>query len=508
MHRWIRLVLAAALVLAVMTPASGADPLPPGGTFRDDDGNVHEGAIEAIAAVGITRGCNPPVNDRFCPAQSVTRGEMAAFLVRALDLDPSGEDFFSDDDGSVFEANVNALASAGITLGCNPPDNTLFCPNDVVSRGQMAAFLVRGYGFADNGGGDIFTDDDGSVFEDAIDRLATAGITRGCNPPDNTMFCPQRPVRRDEMATFLARAGGLDPLVPPERCSILPADNIWNTRIDDLPVDPNSAAYVNTIGATATLHADFGAGVWPPGSNSPIGIPFVEVDADQPEVAINYTAYGSESDPGPWPVPSDAPIEGGPDATGDRHVLVLDRDECMLYELYRAFPQGNGSWNADSGAAYDLTSNALRPDGWTSADAAGLPILPGLVTYDEVASGEITHAIRFTAPQTQRAYVWPARHFASSLTGEQYPPMGQRFRLEAGFDISGYSPEIQVILTAMKRYGIILADNGSPWFISGAPDDRWDNDMLHEWDDIPGSAFEAVDVSSLMVDPDSGRVGG
>jgi len=502
-----RLAVLVLLMLATAAVPLAADPLEPGGTFRDDDGNIHEGAIEAIAGAGITRGCNPPVNDRYCPSDSVTRGQMAAFLVRTLDLAATSEDYFSDDNGSVFEANINSLAAAGITLGCNPPDNDRFCLGDSVTRGQMAAFLARAYGYVDNGGGDRFDDDDSSVFEESIDRLATAGITRGCNPPGNTMFCPERPVRRDEMATFLVRAEGLALIVPPERCSILPADNIWNTKIDDLPVDPNSAAYINTIGASTTLHADFGSGVWPPGSNSPIGIPFVEVGEGQPEVAIDYQAYGGESDPGPWPVPADAPIEGGPDATGDRHVLVLDRDKCMLYELYRAFPQGDGSWHADSGAEYDLTSNELRPDGWTSADAAGLPILPGLVTYDEVASGEITHAIRFTAPQTQRAYVWPARHYASLLTGSQYPPMGQRFRLKADFDISGYSPEIQVILTAMKEYGIILADNGAAWFISGAPDERWDNTMLHEWDDIPGSAFEAVDVSSLMVDPNSGQAG-
>ena len=508
MHRRILISLLTLTVVATLATPSGAEPLPPGGTFRDDDGNIHEGAIEAIAAVGITLGCNPPVNDRYCPSSPVKRGQMAAFLVRALDLDPSNIDYFTDDNDSVFEADINRLAAAGITSGCNPPDFDRFCPDGQVTRGQMAAFLVRAYDLTAGSGSDVFGDDNGTTFEDDIDRLATAGITLGCNPPDNTMFCPSQPIRRDQMATFLARAGDLELLEVPERCSILPADNIWNTRIDDMPVDPNSTAYINTIGAGVTLHADFGSGVWPPGSNSPIGIPFIEVDSDQPLVAINYTAYGSESDPGPWPVPNDAPIEGGPDATGDRHVLVLDREACMLYELYRAFPQGDGSWNADSGAAYDLTSNALRPDGWTSADAAGLPILPGLVTYDEVASGEITHAIRFTAPQTQRAYVWPARHFASSLTGSQYPPMGQRFRLKADFDISGYSPEIQVILTAMKRYGLILADNGSSWFISGAPDDRWDNSMLHEWDDIPGSAFEAVDVSSLMVDEDSGQVGG
>lgn len=506
MRRHSVLLLLIVWSMALSATPLAAAPLEPGGTFRDDDGNSHEASIEAIAAAGITNGCNPPVNDLYCPDAPVTRGQMAAFLVRALDLASVGDDYYTDDDGSVFEAQINSLAAAEITKGCNPPDNDHFCPHNAVSRGQMAAFLVRAYGYSDDGGGDRFIDDDRSVFAAAIDRLATAGITQGCNPPDNSMYCPDRPVRRDEMATFLTRSGGLIPIVPPERCSILPADNIWNARVDGLPVDAGSSAYISTIGAGSTLHADFGSGVWPPGSNSPIGIPFGEVGDSQPDVAIHYTAYGSESDPGPFPIPSGAAVEGGPDAGGDRHVLVVDTDDCMLYELFRAFPRGDGSWDADSGAAYDLTSNDLRPAGWTSADAAGLPIYPGLVTYDEVASGSIDHAIRFTAPETRSDYVWPARHEASSLTGPGYPPMGQRFRLRADYDISGYSPEIQVILTAMKQYGLILADNGSAWYISGAPDERWDNTMLHEWDDIPGSAFEAVDVSSLMIDPDSGRV--
>jgi hypothetical protein len=502
-----RSLLSAVIVGVLVFSAVPLLALEPGGTFRDDDGNVHEGSIEAIAAAGITAGCNPPTNDRYCPANSVTRGQMAAFLVRALDLNPTSSDYFTDDNDSVFESDINRLAAAGITGGCNPPANDRFCPSKRVTRGQMAAFLVRGYGYADDGAGDLFVDDDGSVFEADIDRLAVAGITLGCNPPANDRFCPTDPVRRDQMASFLARAGDLGTIDPPDRCSILPADNIWNTRIDSMPVAANSAAYINTIGSSTTLHADFGAGVWPPGSNQPIGIPFVEVDSSQPNVAINYTAFGDESDPGPWPIPASAPIEGGPDAGGDRHVIVLNREECVLYELYRAFPQANGSWNADSGAEYDLNSNALRPDGWTSADAAGLPIYPGLVTYDEVASGEIAHAIRFTAGDSRSDHVWPARHDSSNISSSQYAPMGQRFRLKAGFDISGYSADIQVILTAMKRYGLILADNGSSWSISGAPDERWDNVMLHEWDDIPGSAFEAVDVSSLMVDPNSGRVG-
>lgn len=284
-------------------------------------------------------------------------------------------------------------------------------------------------------------------------------------------------------------------------CQILPANNIWNTPVDTLPVHSNSATFINTIGANDNVHADFGSGLW---NGGPIGIPFVTVPGSQPKVEVTFD-YDDESDPGPYPVPPDAPIEGGSASDGDRHILILDKDNCMLYELYYAYPQGDGSWTAGSGAIYNLKSNALRPSGWTSADAAGLPILPGLVMYDEVASGEIDHALRFTVPQTRKAFVWPARHYASNLTGSQYPPMGQRFRLKASFDISGYSPKIQVILKALKKYGMILADNGSEWFISGVPDERWNNSQLHELDNVKGSDFEAVDVSSLMISPNSGE---
>lgn len=304
---------------------------------------------------------------------------------------------------------------------------------------------------------------------------------------------------------------GIDPVTPNPPsiagCQILPNDNIWNTPIDTLPVDPNSSLYINTIGANKGLHMDFGSGVWPPGSNAPIGIPYTDVPSTQQTVPITFT-YDDESDPGPYPIPTNAPIEGGPNATGDRHVIVLERDNCLLYEVFYAFPQNGGtSWTGGSGAIWDLTSNTIRGQlGWTSADAAGLPILPGLVTYEEVASGEINHAIRFTVPQTRNTYVWPATHQASSLSGVQYPPMGQRFRLKANFDISGYSQEAQVILQAMKTYGIILADNGSSWYISGAPSESWDNDILHEMDNVLGSNFEAVNVSSLMVNPLSGQI--
>jgi hypothetical protein len=306
------------------------------------------------------------------------------------------------------------------------------------------------------------------------------------------------------LVTGLVIAGfGLAGRAAGQTCEVFPADNIWNARVDNLPLDTNSSAYVNTIGPNHTLHPDFGSGVWPPGSDSPIGIPYVTVPGTQPKVQVTFD-YNDESDPGPYPIPVNAPIEGGSDSSGDRHILVIDTDNCILYELYNAWPQSDGSWQAGSGAIFPLTSDQLRPAGWTSADAAGLPIYPGLVRYDEVASGEITHALRFTAPQTRDTYVWPARHEASSLTGTKYPPMGQRFRLKASFDISGFSPQVQVILTAMKRYGIILADNGSSWYISGAPDSRWDNDTLSELGQVAGSEFEAVDVSSLMVNVNSG----
>ena len=490
--QWL-VALVVGLVLAV---------LPPGGTFRDDDGNHHEGAIEAIAAVGVTRGCNE-AGDLYCPDRLVTRDMMAAFFVRALDLPPTGTDFFTDDDGSPFEDDINRLAASGITVGCRI-SKPWFCPDEPMTRGATAAMLTRGFGYPASDV-DRFVDDDGHMFEAEIQAIAAVGVTLGCNPPVNDHFCPDDLLLRDAMASFLARALELPITPPPPRCTILPADDAWNTRIDHLPVHARSEDYITSLGASTTLHPDFGSGVWPPGSDSPIGIPYVEVDAGTPDVPIVYDAYGSESDPGPFPIPPDAPIEGGPSGTGDRHVIALDLEACELFELFDAHPGPGSGWTAASGARYDLFSSALRPDGWTSADAAGLPIFPGLVRYDEVAAGEITHAIRFTAAQTQRAYVWPARHFASSSTDPTLPPMGQRFRLKASFDVSTFSPDVQVILIAMQRYGLILADNGSSWFVSGAPDDRWDNDVLRELKSVPGSAFEAVDVSSMIIDPDSGR---
>jgi hypothetical protein len=270
---------------------------------------------------------------------------------------------------------------------------------------------------------------------------------------------------------------------------VFPADNPWNTDISAYPVHPNSANFIASIGLSTALHADFGT-VY---NGAPNGIPYVTVGGTQPRVPITFTAYGSESDPGPYPVPSNAPIEGGPNGTGDRHVLVIDTDNRMLYEMFRAFPNASGGWDCESGAVFDLRSNALRPAGWTSADAAGLPVFPGLVRYDEaVTQGEIRHALRFTVSTSQRARIEPARHWASSNTDPNRPPMGLRVRLKANVDISGYPAEVQVILTCLKRYGMIVADNGSNWFISGAPDARWNDSNLSTISGIKGSDFEAV----------------
>jgi uncharacterized protein (TIGR03437 family) len=300
-----------------------------------------------------------------------------------------------------------------------------------------------------------------------------------------------------------ASAPAADPSSPAVGgCKVFPDNNIWNTPIDAMPVDRASETYIQTIGADTVLHADFGSGTFEGG---PIGIPFIVVNDSQPKVHINFIAYGDESDPGPYPIPSNAPIEGGASSTGDRHVLVVDAAGCMLYELYRAFPSPTG-WNADSGAVFNLRSNRLRPAGWTSADAAGFAILPGLVRYDEVAEGEIRHALRFTVPKTRKAYVWPATHAASSLTGPQYPAMGQRFRLRADFDESALSLEAQVFARALKKYGMMIADNGSAWFISGAPDERWNNERLRDLRKVKGSDFEAVDQTMLMLDAASGAI--
>lgn len=295
-------------------------------------------------------------------------------------------------------------------------------------------------------------------------------------------------------AAGVASVVGARPLSGAPKCQIFPADNAWNQRVDSLPVASDSSTLINSIGGDANAHADFGSGKYDGG---PIGIPFVVVGKSQKRVKISFD-YADESDGSRYPIPRKAPIEGGSKADGDRHVLVVDKSRCRLYELYDAHPKSGGrSWHAGSGAIYNLKSNKLRPSGWTSADAAGLPILPGLARYDEVAKGEIDHALRFTAPKTRNQFVYPARHFASSDADPSLPPMGLRVRLKASVDIASFPKQSRVVLTAMRRYGMILADNGSPWYVSGAPDRHWNNDDLHSFGNLSGRDFEVVGTSSL-----------
>jgi hypothetical protein len=273
---------------------------------------------------------------------------------------------------------------------------------------------------------------------------------------------------------------------------VFPADNPWNTDISGYPVHANSTDYIDTIGSSGGLHPDFGT-VW---EGAPNGIPFIVVGKGQPKVRIDFVDWPEESDPGPYPIPNNAPIEGGADSTGDRHVIVIDRDARLLYELGNA-RKGSDRWTASCGAIWDLNSNALRPEGWTSVDAAGLPIFPGLARYDEAASGEIKHALRFTVNQTFRGYIHPATHYASDITDADYPPMGLRLRLKGSFDLSSFSATNRAILAALKKYGMIVADNGSDWYISGAPDPRWNDEDLAELSAVKGSDFEVVETGPV-----------
>jgi hypothetical protein len=274
-------------------------------------------------------------------------------------------------------------------------------------------------------------------------------------------------------------------------CRVFPRTNAWNQRVDKLPVAANSDRTIAAIGSGAGVHADFGSGLY---GGGPIGIPVTTVGKRQKRVPVSFQ-YADESDKGPYPIPANARIEGGANADGDRHVIVVDRDACRLYELFDAHPVSGGArWRAGSGAIWSLRSNHLRPKGWTSADAAGLPILPGLARYEELSKGGIDHALRFTASRTRKAYVSPARHFASSSDDPSLPPMGLRVRLKASFATKGFPKQSRVVLAALKRYGMILADNGSPWYISGAPSPGWSNDDLHALGKVRGSDFEVVDT--------------
>lgn len=317
----------------------------------------------------------------------------------------------------------------------------------------------------------------------------------------------QQPINHPEMRTLVLTAAaaaatliGLaafaiaHPLSGARTCPVFPRDNAWNQRVDSLPVARNSATLVREIGLDDYLHADFGSGRY---QGRPIGIPYRTVPKSQKKVRVRF-GYADESDRGRYPIPRDVQIEGGRRSDGDRHVIVVDRDRCRLYELFAAYPLSGGRrWRAGSGAIWSLRSNRLRPAGWTSADAAGLPILPGLARYEELRRGDIDHALRFTAPRTRRAYVYPARHFASDSDDPDLPAMGQRLRVKASFDTSTFPRQARIVLETLKRYGMILADNGAPWFVSGAPSAGWSNADLHQLHRVKGTAFEVVDTSAL-----------
>ena len=293
---------------------------------------------------------------------------------------------------------------------------------------------------------------------------------------------------------LVSAPAGSHPISEAPNCPLFPRDNHWNLRVDELDVHPNSDAIVRSIGLNGTLHPDFGAGRW---EGARIGIPYVGVPGDQKKRPISFE-YEDESDPGPYPIPKDVPIEGGRDSDGDRHVIVIDKARCKLYEVFDAHPiDGGRRWRAGSGATWDLRSNKLRPKGWTSADAAGLPILPGLARYHDVKHGAIKHALRFTVSETRRAFIYPARHYASSSLDRDLPAMGQRLRLKKSFDISGFPRQARIILRALKLYGMLVADNGSDWFITGSPHRNWNDDALNALKSVEGRNFEVVDTSDL-----------
>ena len=452
--------------------APAAAVVPP---FSDTAGHMFAANIDWLRQQDITSGCG---GGRFCPDSLVTREQMASFLVRAFGLPATTTDFFTDDEGSPHEGDINRLAAANVTIGCG---SGRFCPAGSVTRQEMASFLARVL-LLPAALADHFVDDDLSPHQADINRLADSGITSGCG---GGWFCPSAVLTRGEMAAFLHRSLTL---AAPTPCTLFPATNVWNQRVDGLPVAGDSATLVGTIGAAEDLHPDFGEFLG-------YGIPYNVVDGSTPRSSVSFQ-WPSESDAGPYPIPASPRMEGG----GDRHILMWDIGACRLYELFAAQQTPSG-WHAGSGAIWDLRSNALRPDGWTSADAAGLPILPGLVRYEEVAAGAVEHAIRFTAPVTRSAHIYPARHHAGAGSSASLPPMGMRVRLKADFDVTGFSPRMQVILVAMQRYGMILADNGSPWFFSGTSDVRWDDEELNELKSLRGSDFEVVNTSGMVNGP-------
>ncbi len=425
----------------------------------------------------------------YNPYGPTTRAQLTKIVVGVYGwplLTPPTAHFNDVPRDNIFYPYIETAYARGIISGYS--DGT-FQPSNPVSRGAISKIVTLAAGWTvQNPASGRFNDvPPGTTFYTAVETAAAHGILSGYG--DGT-FQPYSPATRGQVAKIIYRAFNLG-------CAMFPADNIWNRDISTVPVHPNSKMYLVSIGLSGALHPDFGSGLY---QGAPLGIPWTTVAGSQPNVPVIFR-YVQESDPGPYPIPTAAPVELG---SSDRHVLLVDQaNDCTLYETFASYPQPDGSWRAGSGAHWNLNSNALRPDSWTSADAGGLPILPGLVRYEEVQSGVINHALRFTA-YTNNAHLWPARHDAGA-NNPLLPPMGLRLRLKADVDISGYPPGDQVILTALKHYGMFVADNGQNWFISGVQDERWDNDLLGQMRGIHGSDFEAVDESGLMINPDSGQ---
>jgi hypothetical protein len=488
--------------------------------FNDTQGHWAKSYIESLKSeCGIEgfKNAQGQLLHQFRPDAPITRAELVKMMVQCNpDADFSTDNYINFTDVHNNDWFYDAVVAARSVGWIDGYSDKTFRPNQNINRAEaLKIILSSGFGPGDfSTSNSPFTDvPSSSWFAKYVSFADRQNFVSGYS---NNTFRPANLITRAEAAKIIMLVKHFDGQPIPEEptdndndqpddnnnssgetptiagCQIFPANNPWNTDISNYPVHPNSANYISSIlNGRQTLHPDFG-------SNPDYGIPWVTVDGSQPLVQVNAD-YADESDFGLAPIPPNAPIEGGADSDGDRHVIVLDKTNCVLYEMYYSFLEGN-VWNVGSAAKFALNSNALRPAGWTSADAAGLPILPGLVRYDEVAAGEINHAVRFTVSQSQRAYIHPATHWASSSTDSNRPPMGLRLRLKQDYDLSGYTGQSRVILEALKKYGMIMADNGSDWFITGERNANWDDEDLSQIKQVPGSAFEAVYTGEIITE--------
>jgi hypothetical protein len=432
--------------------------------------------VIALASLASACGDAP----RFAPPATVTPPPPLAAAPDAPAAANSGVPS-PQSTGAAHAATPGDAAQGGVAPAPIPtPTSTPAILRGEARETASGGASLRDPGHAPAGAGSAATSNDVAA-GDGVVALATPDVRI---PAHETLVALPTPTATPQPSGAPTLAG----------CAMFPANNAWNQDISAMPVDANSAAYITRINQSGNgfLHADFGG-------NGAYGIPYIVVPQSQQMTAINFTDYGDESDPGPYPIPLNAPVEGGAASDGDRHVLAIQQGTCKLYELFYAWPMSN-RWDASSGAVFDLSSNALRPQTWTSADAAGLPILPGLVRYDEVQAGAINHAVRFTVGTVRKAWVDPATHYGTS-TDPLRIPYGAKLRLKASYDISGYDGQARVILNALKKYGMIVADQGTSWYITGAADARWDDDDLNQLKSVPGSAFEVVQLGTIHTYP-------